>query len=95
MKTSTQICLTPFGWEQRLAQVQVCVCVCLFLRSVVLNLDYVPFQNSMGIENNKKNIAEHVQFGENSMGVCVCSSTWRLEWLLQLKERVDGTKYLA
>lgn len=42
--------------------------MCLCLRSVVLNLDYVPSENSMEIENNK-NVTEHVQFGESS--VCV------------------------
>lgn len=63
-----------------------CVCVCTSCSA--FNLDYVPCENSMEMENNK-NSTELVQPGESSApvcaSVCVCVlsvwSTWRLQRL--------------
>lgn len=65
----------------------VCVCARVCVRSADFNLDYVPYENSMEMENNKNSV-EHVQSGESSASVCVCMcvlsvwSTWRLQCLV-------------
>lgn len=65
----------------------VCVCTRVCVRSADFNLDYVPYENSMEMENNKNSV-EHVQSGESSASVCVCVcvlsvwSTWRLQCLV-------------
>lgn len=76
MKTSTQICLTPLGFAQRTPgapgrRPSGCVCARVCVRSADFNLDYVPYENSMEMENNKNSV-EHVQSGESSASVCVC-----------------------
>lgn len=48
----------------------VCVCTRVCVRSADFNLDYVPYENSMEMENNKNSV-EHVQSGESSASVCV------------------------